>query len=91
MAVLAEGRVLLEGAPRELICASRGRIWTKAVERRELDTLRERHEVLSTRLFSGRTVIHVLADSDPGEGFASAEAGLEDVYFASLAEARRAA
>lgn len=91
MAVLAEGRVLLEGAPLELIRATRGRIWTKAIARRELETLREQHEVLSTRLLSGRTVIHVLADRDPGNGFTAVQAGLEDVYFASLAEARRAA
>ncbi len=91
MAVLAEGRVLLEGAPLELIGATRGRIWTKAIERRELETLRQQHEVLSTRLRSGRTVIHILADNPPGDGFTSVQAGLEDVYFASLAEARRAA
>ncbi len=91
MAVLAEGRVLLEGAPLQLISATRGRIWTKAIERRELETLRAQYEVLSTRLLSGRTVIHVLADQDPGNGFTAVQAGLEDVYFASLAEARRAA
>jgi hypothetical protein len=47
--------------------------------------------VLSTRLFAGRPVVHVLADGDPGDGFAAVEAGLEDVYFATLARARRAA
>jgi hypothetical protein len=47
--------------------------------------------VLSTRLFAGRTVLHVLADEDPGDGFAPVEAGLEDVYFSALAHARRAA
>src|SRR5687767_1384104 len=32
MAVLADGRVQLEGAPQELIQATRGRIWMKVVE-----------------------------------------------------------
>ena len=91
MAVLADGRVQLEGAPQELIRATRGRIWTKVVERSELEACRARHEVLSTRLFAGRTVIHVLADGDPGDGFASVDAGLEDVYFAALVHARRGA
>ena len=27
------------------------------------------HQVISTRLFAGRTVVHVLADTNPGEGF----------------------
>jgi hypothetical protein len=42
-------------------------------------------------LFAGRTVIHILSDSDPGDGFASVEGGLEDVYFSTLAQSRRAA
>ena len=91
MAVLADGRVRLEGAPLELIRATRGRIWMKTIARGELASCRERHQVLSTRLFAGRTVVHVLADHDPGDGFTPADAGLEEVYFSTLANARRAA
>ena len=47
--------------------------------------------MISTRLFAGRTVVHVLSDADPGDGFAPVEGGLEDVYFSTLAAARRAA
>ncbi|HST62172.1 MAG TPA: ABC transporter ATP-binding protein [Longimicrobium sp.] len=91
MAVLADGRVQLEGSPQELIGSTRGRIWMKAVERGELTAHRERYEVLSTRLFAGRTIVHVLADGDPGNGFAPVDAGLQDVYFSTLAQSRRAA
>ena len=91
MAVLADGRVRLEGAPQELINATRGRIWMKVIERGELDDHRERYEVLSTRLFGGRTIVHVLSDEDPGNGFEVVDAGLQDVYFSTLALARRAA
>jgi ABC-type multidrug transport system ATPase subunit len=91
MAVLANGRVQLEGAPLELIQSTRGRIWRKTIDRRELEPHRERYELLSTRLFAGRTVIHILSDHDPGNGFTAVEAGLEDVYFSTLARARRAA
>jgi ABC-2 type transport system ATP-binding protein len=91
MAVLADGRVQLEGPPQELIHSTRGRIWMKVVDRGELAACRERHEVLSTRLFAGRTVVHVLADGDPGDGFAPVDAGLQDVYFSTLAQSRRAA
>jgi ABC-type multidrug transport system ATPase subunit len=89
MAVLAGGRVRLEGAPLALIDATRGRIWRKTIERSALAQHQARYEILSTRLYAGRTVLHVLADADPGDGFAPAEAGLEDVYFSALA--RRAA
>ena len=91
MAVLADGRVRLEGAPLELIRAARGQIWSKAIERSALPEYRERCEIISTRLFAGRTILHVLSDADPGDGFAPADAGLEDIYFSTLARARRAA
>jgi ABC-type multidrug transport system ATPase subunit len=91
MAVLANGRIQLEGAPIELIRSTKGRIWTKAIERAELDRYRDRYEVISTRLFAGRTMIHILSDESPGDGFASVEGGLEDVYFTTLAQSRRAA
>lgn len=91
MAILAGGRILKEGAPGELMAELRGRIWQKLVERAELEAERERHQVISTRLAGGRTLIHVLADKNPGAGFTPVEGGLEDVYFSTLAAARRAA
>jgi ABC-type multidrug transport system ATPase subunit len=94
MAVLSDGRVQLEGAPQELIASTRGRIWMKTIDRRDVDQIRARYEVLSTRLAAGRSVIHVLSDRDPGDGFTAIDAGLEDVYFSTLkstnADAHRA-
>ncbi|MET0397209.1 MAG: ABC transporter ATP-binding protein [Longimicrobiaceae bacterium] len=91
MAVLADGRIRLEGAPLELIRATRGQIWSKTIERGALPRYRERYEIISTRLYAGRTILHVLSDADPGDGFAAADTGLADVYFSTLARARRAA
>jgi ABC-type multidrug transport system ATPase subunit len=91
MAVLADGRILLDGSPAELIRRTSGRIWMKAVAQAELAEHRARYEVISTRLLAGRTVIHILSGTDPGDGFTSVEGGLQDVYFSTLANARRAA
>jgi ABC-2 type transport system ATP-binding protein len=91
MAVLAGGRILLEGAPLELIQATRGRIWQKTIGRDELEDVRSRYRVISTRLFAGRTIIHVMADEAPGDGFEPVGGGLEDVYFSTLDASRRAA
>jgi ABC-2 type transport system ATP-binding protein len=91
MAVLAGGRIQLEGAPLDLIQSTRSRIWMKLIERSELDQYKQQYEVISTRLFSGRTVVHILSDNDPGNGFTQVEGGLEDVYFSTLAQSRRAA
>ncbi|MBI1403353.1 MAG: ATP-binding cassette domain-containing protein [Porphyrobacter sp.] len=90
MAVLAQGRVQLEGAPRELIASTQGRVWQRTVPHTRLEEMQAAHEVISHRFFAGEIVVHVLADSQP-EGFAPVSGGLEDVYFATLAETRRAA
>lgn len=91
MAVLAAGRIQLEGSPSELIARSRGNIWAKTIPRDKLEELKAVHEVISTRLFAGRTIVHVLSELDPGDGFSPVEGGLEDVYLSALARARRAA
>ena len=91
MAVLAAGRIQLEGSPSELIANTRGNIWAKTIARDKLDEIKAAHEVISTRLFAGRTIVHVLSDLDPGDGFSPVEGGLEDVYLSALARARRAA
>ena len=67
------------------------RVWRKTIARNELDAHRRDHEVIATRLFGGHTVIHVLAETDPGDGFESMQGGLEDVYFSTLAGTRREA
>jgi ABC-type multidrug transport system ATPase subunit len=91
MAVLAGGRIQLEGAPLELIRSTSGKVWKKTIERAVLNSYVERYRIISTRLFAGRTIIHVLCDADPGDGFAAVDGDLEDVYFATLAQSRRAA
>ena len=90
MAVLANGRVQLEGKPMELIASTRGRVWKKSIPHSELEEYQRKFEVISTRLFAGNTIIHVLADKQP-EGFEPVEGGLEDVYFSTLANVRKAA
>jgi ABC-2 type transport system ATP-binding protein len=90
MAVLANGRLQLEGKPSDLIAATRGRIWTRTIDRSELETYQASHEIISTRLYAGRSVIHVLSDQRP-DGFDPVEGGLEDVYFSTLSTLRRAA
>jgi ABC-type multidrug transport system ATPase subunit len=90
MAVLANGRLQLEGKPDDLIAATRGRIWKKVIGRDDLEDYQSRYDVISTRLFAGNSVIHVLADEQP-QGFEPVEGGLEDVYFSTLSTLRRAA
>lgn len=91
MAVLADGKIRLEGAPSELLGQMQGRVWKKTIDKADLPEHRVQYEVISTRLFAGRTVIHVLSDAKPGPGFEPVSGGLEDVYFSTLSASRRAA
>jgi len=90
MAVLANGRLQLEGKPADLIASTRGKVWKKAISHAELEHYHGSHEIISTRLFAGETIIHTLSDTRP-EGFDPVEGGLEDVYFSTLSTLRRAA
>jgi ABC-type multidrug transport system ATPase subunit len=90
MAVLANGRLQLEGKPLELIASTKGKVWKKAIPHSELEDYQQKFEVISTRLFAGQTIIHVLSDKKP-TGFEPVEGGLEDVYFSTLSSLRRAA
>ena len=91
MGILAGGRVVAQGAPAQLVEGLRGRIWRKVIAKDELEALRARQQVLTTRLLAGRTLVHVLADALPEPGFSPVEPELEDVYFAALATVRKAA
>ena len=91
MAIIASGRIVQTGAPLDLIASMAGRVWRKTIAKAELEAYRREHEVISTRLLGGRTVIHVLANASPGAGFDAVQGGLEDVYFSTLAGSRRQA
>jgi ABC-type multidrug transport system ATPase subunit len=91
MAIIASGRIVQTGAPLDLIASMAGRVWRKTIAKTELEAYRREHEVISTRLLGGRTVIHVLANARPGAEFEAVQGGLEDVYFSTLAGSRRQA
>jgi ABC-type multidrug transport system ATPase subunit len=85
MAIMADGRILLEGEPAALIDKLAGRLWKRLVETADVAPLRERLPIVSTRMFGGKTEIRVVGSECP-DGMDGAEPSLEDVYFATLAE-----
>lgn len=88
-AVIAQGQIRLTGAPHELMANVKGKVWAKTINRDALPDYQAQYEVISTRLFAGELIIHVLSDGDPANGFASVNGGLEDVYFSTLSATRR--
>lgn len=84
MAILAGGRVILQGEPARLIDGLAGRLWRKTVSKSAVAKYRASHAVISTHLFAGQTRLHVLANEAPDSEFEPATPDLEDVYFSVL-------
>jgi ABC-type multidrug transport system ATPase subunit len=85
MAIINKGHVLLCGEPTSLVEGIEGRIWARFVSKPELLAFQKRHTVISTRLLSGRPLVHVYAERYPGDDFEPIHPTLEDVYFATIA------
>lgn len=84
MAIIHQGRVLVTGEPPALVATLNGRVWRKSIAQSELTTHRQQFNVISVRLFAGRTIIHVISDTQPGEGFEPVVPDLQDLYFATI-------
>lgn len=84
MAIIHQGTVRFAGAPADAEASLAGHIWQKSVSKPELADLRDQLQVISTKLVAGRPLVHVLSETDPGEGFESVSPDLEDVFFSSI-------
>jgi len=63
MAIICQGEVVAKGNPIELTSQVKGKIWKKAIEKKDLDTYKSDLQVISTHLKAGNTVIHVLSET----------------------------
>lgn len=85
MAIINRGQILQEGEPVKEVEALQGRIWRRLVEKSALPRLEREHKIISTKLLSGRTAVHIYSEVDPGGGFEQVAPDLEDVYFTTMA------
>ena len=84
MAIICLGEVVAKGNPNDLTEQVKGRIWKKIIEKSELNSYQSEMQVISTHLKAGKTIIHVLNDTQPNATFEASTADLEDVYFAEI-------
>lgn len=85
MAIINQGQILQEAEPLKAMEGVQGRIWRRIVEKSSLPQLEREHKIISTKLLSGRTVVHIYSEEEPGGGFEPVEPDLEDVYFSTMA------
>ncbi|PJJ59493.1 ABC transporter ATP-binding protein [Hymenobacter chitinivorans] len=84
MAIINQGRILLEAQPPAAVAALQGHVWRQLIDKHTLPALEREHQIISAKLLSGRTLIHVYSPDRPGPGFEPVEPDLEDVYFSAL-------
>lgn len=85
MAIIHLGELLLTGNPLQLINELKGKVWKKVIEKDQLKEHKDKFNVISNRLFSGKTLIHVHG-AKPDSSFEAVSPELEDVYFSTIAK-----
>jgi len=85
MAIIREGRILLEAKPSDAVKQLESKIWRKVIDKNDLIKFEKAYQAISTKLLGGRTVIHIYSDDDPGDDFELVEPDLKDVYFSTMA------
>jgi ABC-type multidrug transport system ATPase subunit len=85
MGVMGDGKLIVRGAPEDLVSEVEGKVWTKRVDDdADVEIMKQTLPILSTRRLRGSTVVSILSDGSPGAGWESRETLLEDAYFAHL-------
>jgi len=84
MAIINRGEIVLKDNTLDAIENLAGGIWEKEIPKTELPEYEERHQVISTKLFAGKTFMRIFDRKNPENGFSPVETTLEDVYFYHL-------
>lgn len=86
MAIISNGKLILEGNPDETISSLKEKIWMKTIHKSELSEYKSHFNILSSNLNSGKLNIHVYADQQPNSDFKAVSPDLSDVYFRALTQ-----
>lgn len=84
MAIINKGEILLQANTQQAVATLKGRIWRKLTDKNALPALEQEHQVISAKLLSGHTMVHIYSEENPGNGFELVEPDLEDVYFSTM-------
>ena len=90
MAIINNGELLLEGEPFEVIKNVEGKIWEKVIEKSELKEHQDKYNIISSRLFTGKIVIHAFSENNL-DSFKMVAPSLEDVYFSTIKNVKQTA
>jgi len=81
VALLHQGRLLLDGATDRIVDDLRGRVWLGTVPRRQLQAMIGQHEITHTIAGDDHVTVRVVSDEYPGSQFSMVEPVLADAYW----------
>ena len=85
MAIMNNGRILKQIKPEDSTNELKGKIWTKIVEKADIESLNNKLNILSTSFNPDNSMnIRVHSEICPDKGFKKVDPNLEDVYFTTL-------
>ncbi len=84
MAIMNRGKVVVKGKTKDVLDSLQGMIWSKSMDKEDVEACRNQFKVISTRMVDGKVLVHVYAESQPDSGFVQVEPDLEDVYFTNI-------
>jgi len=85
MAIMNQGKLLCKGKPGQLISSLENKIWTKAVQKNDLEQYGEKYHIISQQLIEGVLYITTFTDEQPKD-FSPVVPLLENVYFHTLTQ-----
>ena len=87
MAILNGGKILKHIKPVDATTEIKNKIWTKVLEREDLDKAEKEFNILSSNYnVDNSLTIRVFSEKKPGVGFKKSDPQLDDVYFIALKE-----
>ncbi|MBL7771984.1 MAG: ABC transporter ATP-binding protein [Chitinophagaceae bacterium] len=84
MAVMNNGQILFAGSTQDALSEIKGKVWSKSIEKKDLQAFQQNYQVISNKLVSGKPLLHAFSKDPLGDGFELAEENLEDVFFAKI-------
>ncbi|MDL2237380.1 ABC transporter ATP-binding protein [Christensenellaceae bacterium OttesenSCG-928-K19] len=84
--VIKKGKLLLTGAPDDILQAVQGKVWECSLPLREAEDLSARYPVTSFRHQGNEAFVRLVADYSPCDGATQAPPGLEDLYLYYFAD-----
>lgn len=87
MAIMNNGRILKQIKPTDSTKELKGKIWTKIVDKDQIDELNKKLNILSTSFNPDNSInIRIYSENKANKGFKKVDPNLEDVYFITLKE-----